>query len=99
MMLLGTVSTLVLSSRTFAFDPLEQTITLETFASHYVDGVEVASETRTIDICIYFKNEIELMLTMAGFQNIVVTDITQDRPPRPWDDERIVFRATRGADA
>jgi hypothetical protein len=44
-------------------------------------------------------NEIELMLEMAGFRDIVVTDITQDRPPRPWDDERIVFRATRGADA
>jgi len=68
-------------------------------ASHYVDGVEVASETNSIDICIYFKNEIELMLQLAGFRNIVVSSIAEDRPPRPWSDDRIVFHATRGADA
>lgn len=90
---------LELRSRTLAFDPLEQTTTLEMRASHYVDGVEVASETNSIDICIYFKNEIELMLQLAGFRDIVVSSIAEDRPPRPWSDDRIVFHATRGADA
>jgi len=90
---------LELRSRTLAFDPLEQTTTLEMRASHYVDDVEVASETNTIDICIYLKNEIELMLRMAGFGDIAVSAIPEDRPARPWGDARIVFRATRGADA
>ena len=82
------------STRTLAFDPLEQTTTLEMRASHYVDGVMVATETNTIDICIYFKSEVELMLAMAGFRDIVVSSFPEDRPPRPWDDDRIVFRAT-----
>jgi len=90
---------LELCTRTLAFDPLEQTTTLEMRASHYVDDVVVATETNAIDICIYFKNEIELMLQLAGFHDIVVSSILEDRPPRPWDDDRIVFHATRGADA
>ncbi len=76
-----------------AFDPLEQTTTVEMRATHYVDGVEVASETNAIDINIYFKNEIELMLELAGFHDVQVTALPEDRPPRAWDDARIVFRA------
>ena len=86
---------LELRTRTLTFDPLEQTTTLEMRASHHVDGVEVTSETHTIDICIYFKNEIELMLEIAGFRDVVVSSIPEDRPTRPWEDARIVFRATK----
>ena len=79
--------------RQLAFDPLEQTTTLEIRASQHADGNEVAIQTNTIDIGIYFKNEIELMLSMAGFRDISVTSFPEDRSPRPWEDERIVFHA------
>ena len=85
---------LELCSRTLAFDPLEQTLTLEMRARHYVDGVEVATETNAIDINIYFKREIELMLESAGFGAVVVKAFGEDRAPRPWQDQRIVFYAT-----
>ncbi len=81
------------STRTLAFDPLEQTTTLEMRVTHYVDGVAAATETNAIDICIYFKSEIELMLAVAGFRDVVVSSLPENRAPQPWHDERIVFRA------
>ena len=75
------------------FDPLEQTTTLEIRASQYDGEEEVAVETNAIDINLYFQKEIELLLMMAGFGDIAVQAFGEDRPPRPWEDERIVFRA------
>ncbi|NRA00963.1 MAG: class I SAM-dependent methyltransferase [Myxococcales bacterium] len=80
--------------RVLAFDPLEQTTTREICIRQYADEREVANETRSIDICVYLKNEIELMLASAGFREIRVTGGLEDRPPRPWDDARIVFEAS-----
>lgn len=87
-------SELELRTRLKEFDPLEQTTTLEMRATLFTDGKETASETSAIDISLYFKNEIELMLTMAGFSDITVKSFPEDRPPIPWEDERIVFYAT-----
>jgi SAM-dependent methyltransferase len=84
---------LELCSRVLAFDPLEQTLTREMRARHYVDGREVATETNAIDINIYFKSEIELMLEASGFRDIVVTAFGEDRPALAWHDGRILFRA------
>jgi SAM-dependent methyltransferase len=84
---------LELRVRQVAFDPLEQTTTLEIRASQYQGQEEVIVQTNIIDINLYFRKEIELMLAMAGFQHIVVRAFNKDRPPRPWEDERIVFRA------
>jgi SAM-dependent methyltransferase len=84
---------LVLRVRQVDFDPLEQTTTLEIRASQYQDGAEIAVQTNVIDINLYFQKEIELMLTMAGFNGIAVRAFREDRPPRPWEDERIVFQA------
>ncbi len=89
----GDGTELELRSRSLAFDPLEQTTTLEMRAAHYIDGREVAAETSAIDINLYFKNEIELMLATAGFREIEVSAFSEDRPPRPWEDARVVFRA------
>ena len=75
------------------FDPLEQTTTLEIRASQYDGEDEVAVETNAIDINLYFRKEIELMLMMAGFKDIAVQAFGEVRPPRPWEDKRIVFRA------
>ncbi len=84
---------LELRTRQLAFDPLEQTTTLEIRASHYVDGAEVAVETSTIHIDLYFKREIELMLRVAGFREITVLAFGEQRAPLPWQDRRILFRA------
>lgn len=86
-------SELELGVRLAAFDPLEQTMTLEMQVRHYAGGVEAASETGCIDINLYFKPEIELMLEVAGFREVRVTGFPDDRPALPWHDQRIVFHA------
>jgi len=85
---------LELRTRIKDLDPLEQTITMEMRAAHFVDGQEVNVETNLIDIVLYFKNEIELMLGVAGFTDISVHAFPDDRSPLPWQDKRIVFCAT-----
>lgn len=84
---------LELRVRQVDFDPLEQTTTLEIRASQYDGEREVDVQTSSIDINLYFQKEIELMLMMTGFSDISVKAFREDRPPRPWKDERIVFRA------
>ena len=86
---------LELHTRQLAFDPLQQTTTLEIRATHYADDGDrqLAVETGTIDINLYFMNEIELMLAAAGFSEIRITAFPTDRPPRAWEDRRIVFHA------
>jgi SAM-dependent methyltransferase len=84
---------LELRTRVKDIDPLEQTISMEMRASHIVDGEETEVETNAIDIVLYFKNEIELMLRVAGFSDISIQAFAQDRAPLPWQDKRIVFRA------
>lgn len=85
-------SELELAIRVRAFDPLEQTTTLEMQVSRFADGRE-QTETGEIHINLYFKCEIELMLAVAGFQDVTVTGYPEDRPALPWQDERIVFHA------
>jgi SAM-dependent methyltransferase len=86
-------SELELRMRMTAFDPLDQTMTLEMRAAQIVDGVQAAMETASIDINLYFKPEIELMLRVAGFDDVRVTGGLEDRPAAPWQDARIVFHA------
>ncbi len=84
---------LEIRARQVAFDPLEQTTTLEMRASQYRGREEIAVETSTIDINLYFRKEIELMLMVAGFESVVVRAFGEARAPRAWQDERIVFEA------
>ena len=84
---------LELRVRRVAFDPLAQTATLEIRVCQYIAGNKVARETYAIDMCIYFKNEIELMLATAGFHSVAVTAALEDRAPQPWKDERVIFTA------
>ncbi len=84
---------LELRTRRVAFDSLAQTATLEIRVCQYIAGNEVACETYAIDMCIYFKNEIELMLATAGFHSVAVTAALEDRAPQPWKDERVIFTA------
>lgn len=84
---------LEIRARQVGIDPLEQTTTLEIRASQYRGSDEIAVETSTIDINLYFRKEIELMLMVAGFESVAVRAFGEDRAPRPWEDARILFEA------
>jgi hypothetical protein len=47
------------------------------------------------DLGLHFKNEIELMLRHVGFVDVGTTAFGQDRPPHPWNDDRIAVVARR----
>jgi len=84
---------LELRTRQLAFDPLQQTTTLEIQATQYENEEAVAVETSIIDINLYFMKEIEWMLELAGFNTVVVQAFGEQRPPQPWQDRRILFLA------
>lgn len=61
-----------LLSRETAFDPLQQTGTMEIRARLWHDGAIAREERYTLDNCIYFAQEILLLLEEAGFVDISV---------------------------
>jgi SAM-dependent methyltransferase len=65
-------SELALESRLLALDPLEQHATLEIRARQWRDGQLVAEEVHPLDLGLYFKNELGLMLERAGFEVVAV---------------------------
>ena len=86
---------LELRTRLAQFDPLEQTAVMEVEVRHTAGDELLATERHTIDLGLYFKNEIELMLQHVGFTDITVTAFGHDRPPHPWRDVRIAIRSRR----
>lgn len=82
-----------LKTRQFDFDPVAQTTTLEIDVAKRRDGELVAREQGQINIGLYFKAEIELMLEVAGFSEIEVTGFGHKERPQPWQDSRILFTA------
>lgn len=83
-----------LRSRYLHFDPLEQRISLEMHARMWLNGVLQAEEVHRLDMELYFKNEVLLMLERAGFDEIIVHSDHVEADPTP-DDEFIVFVAKR----
>jgi hypothetical protein len=73
-------------------DPLEQRVTMAMNVERWRDGALEAQEEWLLDIGMYFKNEMLLMLERAGFTDVVVHGEHQERPPT-GDDEFIVFVA------
>jgi SAM-dependent methyltransferase len=70
-----------LRSRTVAVDPLDQTHTLEICARKWVDGELVATEEYPLSVRSYFRDELLLMLRLAGFHDIDVRgDYTSEAP-------------------
>jgi SAM-dependent methyltransferase len=83
-----------LRSRYLALDPLEQRVALEMHARLWRDGVLEAEEIRRLDLGLYFKNELLLLLERAGFGHAVVHGDHVEADPTP-DDEFIVFVAQK----
>jgi hypothetical protein len=83
-----------LRSRYLGLDPLEQRVSLEMHARLWRDGELQAEEVHRLDIGLYFKNELLLMLERAGFEDVVVQGDHVETEPTP-DDEFIVFVARK----
>ena len=75
-------------------DPLEQSYTRQVRLEKWSNGELVASEEYTLRGSIYFKNELLLMLKVAGFREITVYGDYRDEPPTA-DHEELVFIAIR----
>ncbi|MGI9601375.1 MAG: hypothetical protein ACR2QE_05800, partial [Acidimicrobiales bacterium] len=86
---------LELHTRLMRFDPLEQTAVVEMEIVHSSGDEVLASERHRVDLGLYFKSEIELMLRHVGFSDIEVTAFGEDRAPDPWNDARIAIQARR----
>jgi hypothetical protein len=67
-------------------------VSLELNARRWRDGQLEAEETHRLDIGLYFKNELLLMLERAGFDDVTVHGDHVDAAPTP-DDDFIVFVA------
>jgi SAM-dependent methyltransferase len=80
--------------RMTALDPLEQTYTRQARLEKWVSGELVASETHTLKGNIYFKNELSLMLKMAGFREITIVGDYKD-PIATREHEELVFTAIK----
>jgi len=83
-----------LRARYAAFDPLEQRASWVMVARRWRDGALEAEETHRLDIGLYFKNEMLLMLERTGFRDVLVHGDHVDAPPKPADDF-VVFVATK----
>ena len=80
--------------RTLAIDPLEQTYTRQVRLEKWVNGEIVASEEPILHGNMYFKNDLYLMLTIAGFREIEVHGDYTDKPATA-DHEELVFIAIK----
>ena len=87
-------SELALDARLVALDPLDQQATLEIRARQWRDDQLVAEEVHTLDLGLYFKNELALMLERAGFEVLAVHGSHEERPATA-DDDFVVFVARK----
>ena len=81
-------------SRILHFDPLEQQITQQVRLEKWQNGALLAAEEYTLRGMMYFKNELLLMLRMAGFREITVCGDYTDEPATA-DHANLVFTAIR----
>jgi ubiquinone/menaquinone biosynthesis C-methylase UbiE len=83
-----------LVARVLDFDPLEQRITYEMRAAMWRDGELVREEEHMLNMTLYFKNELLLLLERAGFTDIVVHGDYREEPPTR-DSDFVVFVARK----
>jgi len=80
--------------RIFDLDPLEQTVTRQVRLEKRLNGKTIAAEEYTLRGNMYFKNDLLLMLKIAGFQDISVSgDLTDE--PATADHANLVFIAIK----
>ncbi len=80
--------------RNTAVDPLEQTYSREVRLEKWVAGTLVSSEQYQLRGDMYLKNEVELMLRVAGFRDVTVRGDYTDDPATP-DHEKLILTAIR----
>ena len=80
--------------RILALDPLEQTYTREVHLEKWVAGALVAEEAYTLSGRMYFKNELEWMLQVAGFREITVRGDYSGEPATAQH-KQLVFTAIK----
>ncbi|MEW5872967.1 MAG: class I SAM-dependent methyltransferase [Chloroflexota bacterium] len=78
--------------RLVSVDPLEQSYVRQVHLEKWVAGQLVASEESTLSGNIYLRNEMLLMLQIAGFRQITVRGDYTDEPATP-DSKELVFTA------
>jgi SAM-dependent methyltransferase len=81
-----------LLSRVAQFDPLEQQVVLAMRARLWRDGSVVREESYMLRSCLYFAQEIVLMLTDAGFRDVTVEGNYTGKAATA-DDASIIFVA------
>ena len=81
-----------MSSRLVSVEPLDQRVTMEIHMQRWRDDDLEAEERYQLDIGMYFKNEMLMMLDQAGFGDVTVYGEHENRPPTS-DDDFIVFAA------
>jgi SAM-dependent methyltransferase len=79
-------SELALRSRIVELDPLAQRVTLAMHAEQWCEGALASEEDHLLNISLYFRNELLLMLERAGFTNVVVQGDHNDREATNEDD-------------
>ena len=79
-----------LQARGLDFDPLEQRVTAEMRAGMWADGELVREEQHTLELTLYFRNELLLLLDCAGFTDVVVHGDHREEPPTA-DSKFLVF--------
>jgi SAM-dependent methyltransferase len=70
-----------LQARVVDLDPLEQRLAYEMRAGMWRDGELVQREEHTLQLNLYFMNELVLLLERAGFEDIVVHGDYVEQPP------------------
>jgi SAM-dependent methyltransferase len=83
-----------LRSRTIGFDPLEQLATREIEATLWRDGRAVTTEVHTLHTRTFFRNELLVMLSHAGFSAVTVAGGYDGRPVSA-DNVHLVFTARK----
>ncbi len=85
---------IALRARTIAFDPLEQLATREIEATLWRDGRAVTREVHTLQQRTFFRNEVLVMLSNAGFSTVTVAGGYDGRAVS-LDDVHLVFTAQK----
>ena len=92
--LLSDGTELEMDARTVEMDPLEEVATRQIRARLWKDGICIQEEIHTQKVGDYNKNELLLMLKVAGFREVHVNGEYCDEPATP-DDNVILFVARK----